>query len=81
VAVGQRWDEATKHAGRCGKEVRQENGQGSFEMTSPMIPRYRLYHRLIDLPSCFWRNRTHLDSFGTLIITTSTCDSDPGFGH
>ena len=32
-----------------------------------MIPRYRRYHRLIDLPSCFWRNDTHgtyLDSLG-----------------
>ena len=34
MAVGQRWDEAAKHAGRCVKAVQQENRQGSFGLTS-----------------------------------------------
>jgi hypothetical protein len=57
--------------------VRQENARGSFGLTSPMIPRYSPYHRLIDLRLRFWRNRTHLDSFGTGIITTSTSTLAP----
>jgi hypothetical protein len=53
---------------KCGKKM----VRAVFGLTSPVIPRYSRYHRLIDLPLCFWRNRTHLDSLGTGIIATST---------
>ena len=41
AAVGQRWDKTAKHVGRCVKAVRQDNHQGSFELTprkKPLAP-------------------------------------------
>jgi hypothetical protein len=45
-------------------------GFGQRSTTQPasrtVIPRYRRYHRLIDLLSCFWRNGTHVTYLDSL---------------